>query len=176
MKGDLEKWLATNNPQKPEEVQFLGTKPKLMSKAAAAAKRAAKKPNAKAKTTAASAKTTAPSRKTKISFADEQKEKTLQHKLVISWSILVKYKENSTTKEILETALGKILHYFRETAAEGKSDAAILPRPSAPKKAKPILSAEYFPEHIVTWKENYAEIDPKVYNNIYKGKSKKIQG
>ena len=56
MKGYLGKWLATNNAQKPEEVQFLGTKPKLMSKATATAKRAAKKPNAKAKTTAASAK------------------------------------------------------------------------------------------------------------------------
>ena len=71
MKGGLEKWLATNNPQKPEEVQFFGTKPKLMSKAAAAAKRAARKPNAEAKTTAVSAKTTAPSRKTRISFAEE---------------------------------------------------------------------------------------------------------
>ena len=116
-------------------------------------------------------KTTAPSRKTKISFAEEHKEKTWHHKLVISWSILVKYKENSTTKEILETALGKILHYFRETAAEGKSDAAILPRPSASKKMKPILSAEDFPEHIVTWEDNYAEIYPKAYNAIYKGKS-----
>ena len=107
MKGGLEKWLATNNAQKPEEVQFLGTKPKLMSKAAAAAKRAAKKPNPEAKTMAAAAKTTAASRKTKISFADKQKDKTWKYKLVISWTILVKYKENSTTKDIIGTALGK---------------------------------------------------------------------
>ena len=40
----------------------------------------------------------------------------------------------------------------------------------------PILLAENFPEHIVTWKDNYAEMDTKAYNPIYKGRFKKIQG
>ena len=73
-------------------------------------------------------------------------------------------------------ALGQILKYLRETAGGGKSDTAILPRSSAAKGTMPIFSAEDFPEHIVTLKDNYAEMDPKAYNPIYKGKSKKIHG
>ena len=61
-----------------------------------------------------------------------------------------------------------------ETADGGESNTAIFPRPSASKKARPILSAEDFPEHIVTWEDKYAEMDLKTYNDIYRGKSKKI--
>ena len=51
-------------------------------------------------------KTKAASRKPTISFADQQKEKIWKYKLVLSWTIVVKYRENSTTKAVLETALG----------------------------------------------------------------------
>ena len=58
MKVGLKNWLTNNNASKKlEEVQFLGMKPKLMSKAAVAAKKAARKSNPAAKTTAASGKT-----------------------------------------------------------------------------------------------------------------------
>ena len=46
---------------------------------------------------------------------------------------------------------------------------------SVPKGTIPILSAGDFPGHIVTWKDNYVEMDPKVYYPIYKGEMKKIQ-
>ena len=109
------------------------------------------------------AKIMAASRKTKILFSDQQKENIWKYKLVLSWTIIVKYKENSTTKEVLETALGKILKYLRETAGGDERDAAILPRPSPSKTTGPILSDEDFPEHIVPLEDNYAEMDPKVY-------------
>jgi hypothetical protein len=159
-----------------EQVDILGTKPKLMSKAATATKKADKGKQEETLNPTPATRTKAASRKSTISFADQQKKKTWKYKIVLSWAIVVKYKENSTTKAVLETALGQILKYLRKTAGGSKSDAAILPRLSASKDAMPILSAEDFPKHIVTWKDNYAEMDPKAYNNIYKGKSKKIQG
>ena len=85
---------------------------------------------------------------------------------MLSWTIIAKYKENSTTKAVLETKLGQILKYLRETVDGGKSDAAILTQLSAFKDTMPILSAEDSPEHIMTRKDNYAEMDPKAYNNI----------
>ena len=62
--------------------------------------------------------------------------------------------------------MGQILKYLRENAGGGKSDAAILPGLSASKDIMPILSAEDFPEHIVTWEDNYAEMDSKANNSI----------
>ena len=73
-------------------------------------------------------------------------------------------------------ALGQILKYLMGTAGGVKRDAAILTRSSASEGTMPLLSAGDFPQHIVTWEDNYAEMDHKAYTSIYKGKSKKIQG
>ena len=147
-----------------------------MSKTTSATNKAAKV-NLKGMTNPAPAtKTTAASRKTTISFADQHKEKTWKCKLVLSWTISVKYNENSTTKAVLEMLLGKILKYLRETADGGESCATILPRLSTSKDITPILPADAFPEHTVTWEVDYAEMDPKAYSDIYTGKSKEIQG
>ena len=67
-----------------------------------------------------------------------------------------------------EAALGHICKYLREAGCGGEIDAAILPYLSAPKGTMPIVSAGDFPEHIVTWKDYYAEIDPKAYYPVYK--------
>ena len=40
----------------------------------------------------------------------------------------------------------------------------------------PIVSAEDFPEYIVTWKDTYAEMDSKTYYPIYMGRIKKTKG
>jgi len=78
-----------------------------MSKTTSATNKAAKV-NLKGMTNPAPAtKTTTASRKITISFADQQKEKTWKCKLVLSWTISVKYNENSTTKAVLEMLLGK---------------------------------------------------------------------
>ena len=54
-------------------------------------------------------------------------------------------------------------------------DATIFPRPTASKGMMSIVPAEDPPKHIITRKENYSKIDPKAYNNIYKGNPNKIK-
>ena len=84
-------------------------------------------------------KTTAASRKPTILFADQQKEKTRKYKLVLSWTIVEKYKENSTTKAVLETSLGKVLKYLRETVGGGK-----VTQPSSHSCPHPKTQGQYY--------------------------------
>ena len=98
-----------------------------MSRTATTAKRAAK---GKQKETAGPTpviRTKNASRKPTISFTDQQKENVWKYNLVLSWTIVVKYHENNTTKAVLETALGQIFKYLKETTGRGKNDAFILP-------------------------------------------------
>ena len=52
----------------------------------------------------------------------------------------------------------------------------ILPCSTAPKGTKAIVSAEDIPEWLVTWKQKYAEMDPKAYSYIKTGQSKMVKG
>ena len=104
--GNLKNWLTSmedkikNKPFKElEEVDPLRTKPKLMSKTTAAANKAAKVNHKGTANLASATQTTAASRKTKILFADQQKEKTWKYKVVLSWTIIVKYKETVPPKK-----------------------------------------------------------------------------
>ena len=116
-----------------------------------------------------------PLEKTSISFADQQKKHIWKWKLVLSWRTIVQRREKNTPKATPEAALGKILKYFRESRGKGKADIDIPQCLSAPKGTTLIVSAEDLPNHNITWKDNYDEINPKAYYPIYKGKTKKIQ-
>ena len=79
------------------------------------------------------------------------------------------------TKVGFDAKPGKVLKILREVPGKGKPNAVILPRLTAPKGTMPTVSAEDPPKHIVTWKENYAEMDPKAYAYIRAGKLKMVK-
>ena len=83
--------------------------------------------------------TKAAGRKFTIYFADRKKITTWKYKLVIFWTIIAKHRENSTTNTALETALGKILKYLRETTGGGE-----VAQPFLHGRLRPMVRCQFF--------------------------------
>ena len=130
----------------------------LASKSGSAAKKLAWKDQARATMPLTSTTTTTTARKAAISFADQQKENTWKWKLAIAFSINV-MSNTDGTKVRFDAKLGEILKTLSEVAGKGKLDAVILPLSTAHKGTLSLLSVEELSKHIVTWKENYAEME-----------------
>ena len=100
MKGsNIKNWLTSKGDKSKdatvkelEQVDPLGAKQNVTSKVTAAANKAAKAKHKGTTNPDPETTTKIPSRKPTISFDDQQKEKTWKHKLVLSWTIVVKYK------------------------------------------------------------------------------------